>query len=215
MEEENIINLVQQVQELIQTIETYKETAEKSQEIIQRAMKSLSVEIQKRPQAEFSESEIKKIKEAISSTRMAAPDLIDQAEKFSEITAEKTAERLSNRVVVHVKQEHTHNHNHFSMIGQFASNETNRRVMRILVSFIIILSLMIGGGFYAYMTSWVHWGYRLERVCQDPRQNIEKLKGRTDAFIISRNAFKKGKKEREEFKHIVRINEQELKDSAQ
>lgn len=201
---EDALEILKRVPELKDISETYKEMCEEDRKTLRETLKTLVEEIHKRPQAIIPESEYAKLRQAISTTKAAAPDMSEETDRIAKDVATKTAALLAQGIKQEVKHVHEHKHTHYNMMGQFASSETNRKVMRTLVLIIVTLVLGISTAGFFYFNSWVHWGYRLEKVWQSPRHNNEKMKDRTDAFALSRKAFKEGGAAEENFKHTVK-----------
>ena len=209
---EDALEILKRVPELKEIAGTYKEMCEEDRKTLRDTLKTLVEEIRKRPQATIPDLEIEKMRSAIRSTRAAAPDMSGQAESFANKVAgylcpamEEAAQKAVSGKKFPVMVEHV-------MKGELwtYASEAARKHIVILYAVISILVAGLTTTGIIYFNSWVHWGYRLERVCEDRRQDNSHLKGREDVFQVARQQFKASKEEREAFKNAVRMQEVRL-----
>ena len=145
--EDDIIELLKQVPEMKKVAETFKETSEADRQTLRESLKTLVDEIHKRPAAYIPETEINKIRVAISNSVARAPDMSGQVDRIANDIARRAASILANdtEIKVGVEHTHTHTHHHWNRLGQFASNETNEKWMKGLAwtIFILLTALVI------------------------------------------------------------------------
>ena len=138
-ENKSALEILQEVPELKEIAETYKEMAEEERNTLRETLATLIEEIRKRPEAHFSDTEIARAVNSINA-QLKAPDITStQVDNMAQTIANKTAILLKDGITVHEKVEHTHTHHHWNRLGQFASSETNEKWMKGLAWTIVIL----------------------------------------------------------------------------
>jgi len=192
---------LQGAEKALQAANTYKTLNDKTVEKVTDALKD-------RPAAYVPDTELRKI----GNIRLAAPDLTEQAEPFASKVATylgPSVQKAVDNYLENKKFKLTHEHVTMGQMWQYAEDAAKKRIIILSIAVGVLIAGLTGAGI-AYFNSWVHWGYRLEKVCNDSRQTNKNLKDRQDIFDFARRQFKKGKQEREDFKKAVRDIEEEL-----
>ena len=211
MIEQNALEILKQVPELKGICDIYKEMNKESQEVLRESLATLLEEIKKRPQAVIPDTEIERIKSVISTTRVAAPDMSGQAETFASKIATYMGPAVQKALDNYLENKQfklTHEHVTMGQLWRYAEDAAKKRVIILSIVTGLLIAGLVGAGM-AYFNSWVYWGFRLEKVCNDPRQTDKDLKGRKIIFDLARKEFKNGKKD--DFKDFIRYTEEDLK----
>lgn len=209
---EDALEILQRVPELKEIAETYKEMCEEDRETLRETLQILLKKLEERPAAYLPDEVYDRMAHTISHTKMAAPDMSNQAESFANKVADylrPAMEEAAHNAVSGKKFPVVVEHVMKGELWTYASEAARKHII-ILYAVIGILVAGFTTAGIVYFNSWVHWGYRLERVCEDSRQDNPHLKGREDVFLVARQQFKAGKEEKEKFKQIVRECEVEL-----
>ena len=203
-----IIDGAQEAKDFKSGGQSYKAAAETYKTLNDKTVEKVTDAVKERPAAYVPESELRKI----GNIRLAAPDLTEQAESFASKVATymgPAVEKALNNYLENKKFKLLHEHVTKGQLWQYAEDAAKKRIKILSIIVGVLITGLTGAGI-VYFNSWIHWGYRLEKICKDPRQTNKNLKDRQDIFDLARRQFKKGEQEKENFKNAIRDKEEEL-----
>ena len=190
--------------------EAYKDAAETYKTLNDKTVEKVAEALKERPAAYVPDEELKKI----GSVQLTAPNLTDQAESLASKVATFLGPAVQKAVDNYLKNKKfrlTHEHVTMGQLWQYAEEAAKKRIIILSIIVGILIAVLTGAGI-VYFDSWVYWGYRFERVCNDPQQTEKVLKDRQDIFDLARRQFKKGKQGKEDFKKGVKDVEKMLRE---
>ena len=206
---EDALELLQRIPELKEIAETYKEMCEEDRRTIHETLQILLDKLDVQPAAYLPEEEYDRLVDTISHTRMGAPDLSSQAQSFAQQVAgyiEPAMKEAAQNAIAGKKFPVLVEHVTKGELWTYASKAARKHIIILYWVIAFLITGLTAAG-VVYFNSWVYWGYRMEKVCKDSRQDNPNFKGREDSFQLAREHFNAGKEEKELFKNIIRQEE--------
>lgn len=179
-----IIDALEQIPTLVKAAETYKETSN-------RIIATLSDAIKKRPQAEFTDEELQKLAQVISTTRCASPDMASISRELARRVSDDVAAIIGNDLKAKAAEalkgasvmvEHSH------YVERNLKDIVEKKVKKkisILWIVIFILLGVIGITAVFYYNSDLYWGrefyevYASKYITADEKAALERGAGYT------------------------------------
>ena len=180
-----LIDALGQIPALVNAAETYKETSN-------RIIATLSEAIKQRPQAEFTDEELKKLAQVISTTRCASPDMAYISRELARRVSDDVAAIIGNNIKAKAAEalkgaSVTVEHSHY--IERNLKGLVDKKVKKKISIFWIIIIILLGVvGITAvvYFNSDTYWGkqffevYTSEYITPEEKAALERNSGYTD-----------------------------------